>query len=77
MTLEGVPEPKAVRVNDRSKVHLTDQAAGKITFCGQTGTLTPVAMSMEEIDELPAAEKCLRCASVTQSRARARRIANG
>lgn len=83
MELEDFPVPRAVRVNGRTKVHLAElgsapcrpecKTAG-VALCGSEGELTVVEMEPEEIDELPLAEKCLRCASAANGRARIKRL---
>jgi hypothetical protein len=74
MELEEFPVPKAVRVNDRSRVHLAELGSAELTLCGQVGTLTVVELTIDEIDELPSAEKCSRCAAAMNGRARIKRL---
>lgn len=72
--LEEFPEPKPVRVNDRSRVHLAEPAAAGETLCGQVGELTVVELTLEEIDELPPGEKCRKCPSAATGQARVKRL---
>lgn len=73
--LEEFPEPKPVRVNDRSRVHLAELPNAGGTLCGQVGELTVVELTLEEIDELPVDERCRRCASAATGQARVKRLA--
>jgi hypothetical protein len=75
LVLEEFPVPRAVRVNDRPKIHLAEPELGASqSLCGQEGTLTAVELTMEEIDELPQVEKCQKCPAAANGRARIRRL---
>lgn len=83
LELEEFPVPKPVRPvgagGKLGRVHLTDQPEPSVTgdvvlLCGNVGPVEAVELSLEEIDELPVHDKCRRCASAMNGRARIKRF---